>query len=381
MLLRLLEQALRETELHQHGRVAVGEALREEAHVAVRAAEDRTRRGQRPHRRARKRQLVLVREDHLVTVADGEAVLGQDLVRGRDAARGDGRNRLARREHDGTEAAREDAGVRHRLREGERTLDARLGGNRKDVDLVRLVGRVAVGVVNLHEEALADVRLVALRGERAVRKAERGVGNELQRPLHDRLPVLGKDRDVNEVGARDAEERRRVLGNLDVGINRPERQLDEAVERTRGLRFLRRLVARRQAERRQPAAKLERHGHLVGIASLGRGLGDLAVRDRLDHHLGACVTGARTVVHADRDRSRGDVDRNRVRRRHGLRVHRRSRQDVAVDDVDVLVAGTAANALKLHLRVGRRVDLLRLADVEERQRRLRRTGREDAHGA
>ena len=169
--LRLLEQALRKAELHQHGRVTVREALREEADVAVRAAEDRTGRGQRPRRRARERHLVVVREDHLVTVADGEAVLGQNLVRGRDTARDDGRNRLARRKHDRTKTAREDTGVRHRLREDERTLDARLGGNRKGVDLVRLVGRVAVGVVNLHEEALADVRLVALRGERAVRKA------------------------------------------------------------------------------------------------------------------------------------------------------------------------------------------------------------------
>ena len=173
VVLRLLEEALGEPELHQHRGVDVAEALGEEADRAVRALVDRARRRERARVGAGQHPLVAVGHRQLLAELHRDAVVGKEHLHRLLRARRHLGDRLAGHEDRRPHRAGEDAGVRQGL--GEHHLaDGAAGGGDVHLHVVGLLADVAVGVVDAQVELLADVRGGALGRPRGVDERERG---------------------------------------------------------------------------------------------------------------------------------------------------------------------------------------------------------------
>ena len=356
VLLGLLEQALREAELYEHRLVAVAEALREESHGSIASAVDEPRGAERARLRSRQYALVAIGEDEPVAEIGGKAVFRDEFVDARDRASNGTGYLLRLREEYRAQRAVEDAGMRNRL--GQHHLAPTAGEKALDVDRdpVRLVGRVAVCVVDLHEEPLARMHGVALRGPRGVEQRKRAVRDERDGALReDFVAVLHPE--AHGVAAVHGEDGRLAVALSAGGIQRLEDALvgvvdradgevDDAVEASCAAGLARRLVAGLQLHAAEVAAKPERGVRGHGLPSLGFGALELSLRDGLERKARSRMARARHVVHAHEQRG-GDVDGDRVCVVRRLARHRHGVDSVAEDLLHVLVSGALSDRHQL----------------------------------
>ena len=210
-----------------------------------------------------------------------------------------------------------------------------------DRDPVGVVRGVSVGVVDLHEEPLARVHGVALRGPRGVEQRKRAVRDERDGALReDFIAVLHPE--AHDVAAVHGEDGRLAVALAAGGIQRLEDALVGVVDRADGEVD----VAGLQLHAAEVAAEPERGVRGHGLPSLGFGAFELPLRHGLERKARGRMARARHVVHAHEQRG-GDVDGDRVCVVRRLARHRHGVDSVAEDLLHVLVSGALSDRHQL----------------------------------